>query len=120
MNEEGITKNEFFFCSFALLVHDNMNLQEMFPENVMNNLEIENGNMIFHYNRKLCYHKIKEFEDKVKMKNKSRNDISKSTNGDQMPCKTLFPMFVLEGLLYQTLYGCPDKEFSWSFWEDAL
>ncbi|XP_056021824.1 insulin-like peptide receptor isoform X4 [Ostrea edulis] len=75
--------------SFALLVHDNMNLQEMFPENVMNNLEIENGNMIFHYNRKLCYHKIKEFEDKVKMKNKSRNDISKSTNGDQMPCTVM-------------------------------
>ncbi|XP_061172989.1 insulin-like peptide receptor isoform X2 [Saccostrea echinata] len=72
--------------SFALLVHDNMNLQELFPENVMNNLEIENGKMIFHYNRKLCYNKIKTFEEKVKMPNKSQNDISDSTNGDQMPC----------------------------------
>lgn len=77
----------FFFLSFSLLVHDNMNLQELFPENVQNNLEILNGNMFFHYNRKLCYNKIKSFESKVKMDNKSKNDISDSSNGDQMPCK---------------------------------
>lgn len=72
--------------NFSLLVHDNMNLQELFPENVQNNLEILNGNMFFHYNRKLCYNKIKSFESKVKMDNKSKNDISDSSNGDQMPC----------------------------------
>lgn len=72
--------------NFSLLVHDNMNLQELFPENVQNNMEILNGNMFFHYNRKLCYNKIKNFESKVKMDNKSKNDISDSSNGDQMPC----------------------------------
>ena len=75
------------FCSFAFLVHDNSNLQELFPENVQNNLEILNGNMIFHYNRKLCYNKILKFQEKVKMQNKTDNSISESTNGDQMPCK---------------------------------
>lgn len=75
------------FCSFAFLVHDNSNLQELFPENVQNNLEILNGNMIFHYNRKLCYNKILKFQEKVKMQNKTENSISESTNGDQMPCK---------------------------------
>ncbi|XP_078313794.1 insulin-like peptide receptor isoform X3 [Crassostrea virginica] len=71
---------------FAFLVHDNSNLQELFPENVQNNLEILNGNMIFHYNRKLCYNKILKFQEKVKMQNKTENSISESTNGDQMPC----------------------------------
>lgn len=86
----------FFFLSFSLLVHDNMNLQELFPENVQNNLEILNGNMFFHYNRKLCYNKIKSFESKVKMDNKSKNDISDSSNGDQMPCKKLPHSFALQ------------------------
>lgn len=95
-----------FFLSFSLLVHDNMNLQELFPENVQNNLEILNGNMFFHYNRKLCYNKIKSFESKVKMDNKSKNDISDSSNGDQMPCKKLPHSFAL-----QKKYGLHSEEF---------
>ncbi|KAK3098802.1 hypothetical protein FSP39_023260 [Pinctada imbricata] len=72
---------------FALLVNDNVNLQELFTEDVTNNLIISNGSIVFHYNRKLCLHKIMEFVDKVQMQNKSLNDISKTTNGDHMPCK---------------------------------
>lgn len=72
----------FFFFSFFLFVYDNMNLQEFFLENVQNNLEILNGNMFFYYNCKFCYNKIKSFESKVKMDNKSKNDIFDSLNGD--------------------------------------
>nr|WEY17517.1 insulin-like growth factor 1 receptor [Anadara broughtonii] len=75
------------YNGFSLLVNDNLNLQKLFPEEVENRLKILSGNMFFHFNRKLCLSKIKELEKKVEMNlSKANNDISDSTNGDQMPC----------------------------------
>jgi len=40
-------------------------------------------------NRKLCYNKISEFVSKVQFNSSQSNDISKTTNGDQMPCRCI-------------------------------
>lgn len=73
-------------AKYALMVDDNSNLENLFPENTKNNLEILNGSMFFHFNRKLCYNKITDLLSSVKMNAKAENDISETNNGDQMPC----------------------------------
>lgn len=65
---------------------DNANLQELFPKEVSSNISIKAGDVAFHFNRKLCYHKITDFLKKINVKY-TDSDVSPLTNGDQIPCK---------------------------------
>lgn len=72
---------------YSLVVFDNLNLQELFLEEVAKNLTLLNGTVWFQYNRKLCYKKIETFVKMIGHEGKTKEtDISKETNGDQMPC----------------------------------
>ncbi|XP_046545337.1 putative molluscan insulin-related peptide(s) receptor [Haliotis rubra] len=73
------------YGNYSLLIMDNANLQELFPKEVSSNISIKAGDVAFHFNRKLCYHKITEFLTKIKVKY-TDNDVSPLTNGDQIPC----------------------------------
>ena len=82
------------FCRYSLVVFDNLNLQELFLEKVARNLTLLNGTVWFQYNRKLCYKKIETFLKMIGHEKKVlETDISKETNGDQMPCTYIFLSF---------------------------
>ncbi|XP_012935847.1 putative molluscan insulin-related peptide(s) receptor [Aplysia californica] len=76
---------------YSLLVVDNSNLLEIFPQEQMNKMAIRKGRVSFHGNRKLCFGKISNFTAKVgvrpQLDSKGINvDISNTTNGDLIPC----------------------------------
>ena len=57
----------------------------------MPNLSITNGKAFFHFNRKLCMHKIDQLVDSVPgLRNQTdEKDVDPSTNGDQVACEYL-------------------------------
>ena len=69
-------------------MRDNSNLQELFTEDVTRHLKILKGKVNFHSNRKLCLNKIDILVENLGLKeNTTENDVSRTTNGDLMPCK---------------------------------
>ncbi|XP_050401115.2 putative molluscan insulin-related peptide(s) receptor [Patella vulgata] len=73
---------------YSLNIFDNPNLQELFTPEVSKNLKIINGQAKFNFNRKLCFHKIKEFLKNVGLyKEGSEMADVESTNGDSIPCE---------------------------------
>ena len=71
-----------------LYVHDNMNLQELFPEEVLGNLTVGRGALHFQYNSQLCYNKINDFAKAVGYENKlDAEEVSQTTNGDRIACE---------------------------------
>ncbi len=77
-----------FYYSYSLVVSNNANLKELFPEQVASNLLIKKGNVSFHYNHKLCYNKIEAFIKGLPANiTYNDSDVSQGTNGDQIPCK---------------------------------
>ncbi|ESO97128.1 hypothetical protein LOTGIDRAFT_174611, partial [Lottia gigantea] len=76
---------------YGLIVMDNQNLEELFLPEVAKNLKILNNKRVkFHFNRKLCEHKIREFLSDVNLwntvYNRTLNENDVSTNGDLIPC----------------------------------
>lgn len=71
-----------------LYIHDNSNLQELFHQDVMANLNITKGDLHFQYNSKLCYNKIYAFAKAVGYENKlDKEEVSDMTNGNAVACK---------------------------------
>ena len=70
----------------VLIIKDNANLRELFTEEVTKNLQIGRGNVIMHFNRKLCLDKINTLLQETNIP-KHRQDIGENTNGDLIPCK---------------------------------
>ena len=74
---------------YALVVLDNQNLQDIWDFKEHFNLTIgSDGELFFHSNRKLCLSKIENLVQSVgrNLLNISENDISRSSNGDNIPC----------------------------------
>ncbi|XP_060592514.1 insulin-like peptide receptor [Ruditapes philippinarum] len=95
---------------YVFYAYDNLNLQELFMEHVTSNLTIGNGTVLFQYNRKLCYNKIKTFVTSVGLDiNKiSAEEVSADNNGDQMPCD-------IQKLMMRSLKVSPHIAFvSWT------
>ena len=71
----------------------NPNLQDLFLENVTNQLVWLNGTFLIEHNPQLCYDKIDTFISATRPQNMiTVEDTSKlnETNGDQIPCMYLF------------------------------
>lgn len=67
---------------YALVIWDNQNLQELWDEN--QEVQIDNGQLFFHFNPKLCFFKIERL---TKFPGRIENyDTAKISNGDKIPC----------------------------------
>jgi hypothetical protein len=79
------------FCTFryALYVLDNQNLQDTWDLDKHLNFTIANGLMFFHFNRKLCLHKIYNLATHVGIRSRITDSDVSPTNGDLVPCKWL-------------------------------
>ncbi|KAK6179837.1 hypothetical protein SNE40_012104 [Patella caerulea] len=74
--------------NYSLIVVDNPNLKELFLPKVSKRLRMKRGKAKFHYNRKLCYSKIKDFLTDVDLVNRTtKNDVNPDSNGDSIPCE---------------------------------
>lgn len=71
--------------SYSLRVIDNSNMQELFTDEVTANLKILNGKVSFHSNRKLCLERIDILVKSLNI-TVTDMDVSRTTNGDLMPC----------------------------------
>lgn len=72
---------------YSVYVLDNRNLQDLFVT-PHQNFSITRGKVFFHFNPKLCYHKIQEFAATGGLSaNLSTGDVSRNTNGDFVACK---------------------------------
>ncbi|XP_035228119.1 insulin receptor-like, partial [Stegodyphus dumicola] len=75
---------------YAFLVLDNQNLQELWDwENRKVNLTIAGGKVFFHFNSKLCLHKINELKKYANVKDWDDTDVSPSSNGDRVACNVV-------------------------------
>ncbi|KAG8180786.1 hypothetical protein JTE90_012965 [Oedothorax gibbosus] len=73
--------------SYALLVLDNQNLQELWDwKNRKTKLRILNGKIFFHFNSKLCPSKIQELKRYAETNDWDDRDVSPSSNGDRVAC----------------------------------
>lgn len=78
------------FYRYSLFVADNINLQELFPEQQVKKMIIRKGGISFHGNRKLCFSKISSFIKQINTTSRldeKRLDISNTSNGNLIPCK---------------------------------
>ncbi|PIK45733.1 putative insulin-like peptide receptor, partial [Apostichopus japonicus] len=74
---------------YSVYVLDNRNLQDLFVT-PHQNFSITRGKVFFHFNPKLCYHKIQEFAATGGLSaNLSTGDVSRNTNGDFVACSAL-------------------------------
>ncbi|XP_077988842.1 insulin-like peptide receptor [Glandiceps talaboti] len=89
-NLKRIRGNTKFNGIYSLYVLDNQNLQHLFElDHQHKNLTIDGGKIFFHFNPKLCMRVIRELEEHIALTEEmDENDISKTTNGDQVPCET--------------------------------
>ena len=93
------------------MVFDNLNLQEMFLDEVAENLKLVNGTVWFQYNRKLCYKKINQFIHTIGHENLTKDeDVSKETNGDQMPC-TYISLLSTQSVLTEIIHNVQIRKF---------
>lgn len=82
---------------YALVVLDNMNLQEFWDwderEKKKKTFKINNGALYFYHNERLCYQKIVELKNRAGLENLTldNHDVSRETNGDRMSCD-VFPL----------------------------
>lgn len=68
---------------YSLVIWDNQNLQELWDEHQV--VKIEQGQLFFHFNPKLCFFKIERLTD-----NQSQienYETAKISNGDKIPCQ---------------------------------
>ncbi|XP_076465772.1 LOW QUALITY PROTEIN: putative molluscan insulin-related peptide(s) receptor [Babylonia areolata] len=73
--------------SASLVIRDNSNLQELFTDEVTKRLKILKGKVNIHGNRKLCLSKIDTLVENLGLTdNITEVDVSRTTNGDLMPC----------------------------------
>ncbi|XP_012284589.1 insulin-like receptor isoform X2 [Orussus abietinus] len=68
----------------SLVVLDNPNLSELFPESQQ--IEIQNGRLFFHYNPKLCLSKIEHLGRMVGISNFSDLEVQPESNGEKVAC----------------------------------
>ncbi|CAG5134685.1 unnamed protein product, partial [Candidula unifasciata] len=83
---------------YSLFIADNTNLQELFPEHQMKKMLIQKGKVGFHSNRKLCLDKIYNFVHQLNYTSQLDNqriNISNSSNGNLIPCKSMTLQLVL-------------------------
>lgn len=67
---------------YSLVIWDNQNLQELWDET--QEVKIDNGQLFFHFNPKLCFYKIERL---TKYPDKIENlETAKISNGDKIPC----------------------------------
>ena len=79
-----------FAYSYAFLVLDNQNLQELWDwKSRKNRLEIRKGKIFFHFNSKLCISKIEELKQYADVLEWDDRDVSPSSNGDRVACKLI-------------------------------
>lgn len=71
---------------FSFFVFNNPNLQELLPEESLNELRLDSGSVLFQHNGKLSFDKILEFLSKTGAKDNTVDepDIFKQTNGDKI------------------------------------
>ncbi|BFZ01768.1 hypothetical protein BsWGS_04807 [Bradybaena similaris] len=71
----------------SLILVDNTNLQELFPEEQMKKMKFKTGRVSFHGNHRLCLYKINHFLKYLNLKETpTEKDISRATNGDLISC----------------------------------
>lgn len=67
---------------YAVIAWDNVNLQQLFRENQQ--VQIEKGGLLFHYNPKLCFDKIEKLATgSIMIEN---YEAAKASNGDRATC----------------------------------
>ncbi|KAL1493064.1 hypothetical protein ABEB36_011201 [Hypothenemus hampei] len=71
---------------YSLIVLDNQNLQDLFDWNTHKEFKIDNGSLFFHFNPKLCMHKIDELRKKANLRAHSNMEIASNSNGDKVAC----------------------------------
>ncbi|XP_026277829.2 insulin-like receptor isoform X2 [Frankliniella occidentalis] len=69
---------------YALLVHDNQNLQKLWDWSSNSTFKILRGRLSFHYNPKLCIQEIEALRNKTGLE--EFNDHEVSSNGDKVAC----------------------------------
>ena len=75
--------------SYALIVLNNHNLQDIWNFNTHPDLRILNGLVFFQQNHKLCLDKIDHFVKSVGLEhNITEIDVDRLNNGDQVACKS--------------------------------
>lgn len=80
-------KISFFFFRNSLILVDNTNLQELFPEEQMKKMKFKTGRVSFHGNHRLCLYKINHFLKYLNLnETPTEKDISRATNGDLTSC----------------------------------
>jgi hypothetical protein len=90
-------------CTFryALYVLDNQNLQDTWDLDKHLNFSIANGLMFFHFNRKLCLHKIYNLASHVGIRTRITDSDVSPTNGDLVPCKCLLKLLIVSIMLFE-------------------
>lgn len=80
--------NSFYYnFSYAFLVLDNQNLQELWDwKSRKEKLIIRKGKIFFHFNSKLCPSKIIELKEYAELLDWDDRDVSPSSNGDRVAC----------------------------------
>ncbi|CAG5127642.1 unnamed protein product, partial [Candidula unifasciata] len=75
------------YDGYSLILVDNSNLQDLFPEEQMKKMKFKSGQVFFHGNNKLCLYKINHFVKHLYLKkDPTEQDISRATNGDLTSC----------------------------------
>jgi insulin receptor len=67
---------------------DNQNLQELWDwKSRPKDLRIQNGRLFFHFNPKLCLHKIEELKEVAGLPGFTDLEVAANSNGDKVACQ---------------------------------
>ncbi|KAK3923159.1 Insulin-like receptor [Frankliniella fusca] len=83
-NLEVIHGDDLTGDKYALLVHDNQNLQKLWDWSSNSTFKIMKGRLSFHYNPKLCIQEIEALRNKTGLPEFSDHEVS--ANGDKVAC----------------------------------
>lgn len=92
--------------NFTFQILSNDNLQELWDFREKRTLRLERGNLLVHYNSKLCLSQIRELQS-VLGTNKSEDFVGNESNGYEQPCFAL-PISTWHNVLNHT-----SVEISW-------
>lgn len=90
----------FKYKRYALVVLDNQNLVELWDWNTrepIGELQIERGQIFFHFNPKLCIYRIKQLQKKLGDRFREVDDleVAPNSNGDKIACNYQFISILL-------------------------
>lgn len=78
----------FSFCRNVIVVLDNQNLMELWDfTRHPDGLKVDRGRMFFHFNPKLCLHKIYELQKMLGIEEVTDLEVAPNSNGDKIACE---------------------------------